>query len=44
MAAAAEGTVELSNLEGIRVFDSFSRSATSGWTVVIGVPKAIRGT
>jgi signal transduction histidine kinase len=23
------------------VFDSFSRSATSGWTVVIGVPKAI---
>jgi signal transduction histidine kinase len=41
MVAAAEGTVELNNLEGIRVFDSFSRSATSGWTVVIGVPKAI---
>ena len=41
MAAAAEGTVELNNLEGIRVFDSFSRSPTSGWTVVIGVPKSI---
>ncbi len=41
MVEAAEGTVELTNLEGIRVFDSFSRSATSGWTVVIGVPKAI---
>ena len=23
------------------MFDSFSRSATSGWTVMIGVPKAI---
>ncbi|MGA2991061.1 MAG: PAS domain S-box protein, partial [Candidatus Korobacteraceae bacterium] len=41
MVTVEEGTVELANLEGIRVFDSFSRSAASGWTVVIGVPKAI---
>ncbi len=37
----AEGKVEAINFEGVRSFNSFSRSATSGWTVAIGVPKAI---
>jgi PAS domain S-box-containing protein len=41
MRKTAEGTVEGTNFEGIRIFNSFSRSATSGWTVVVGVPKAI---
>jgi PAS domain S-box-containing protein len=36
----AEGTAEVINFEGVPVFDSFSRSETSGWTIVIGVPKA----
>ena len=40
IATASEGTVEAVNLENVRMFNSFSRSATSGWTVVIGVPKA----
>ena len=39
MRDAAEGTAEAINFEGVRLFNSFSRSATSGWTVVIGVPK-----
>jgi len=38
---APEGTIESVNLEGKPVYLSFSRSATSGWTVLIGVPKAI---
>ena len=41
MRDAAEGTAETINFEGVPMFNSFSRSATSGWTVVIGVPKAI---
>ncbi len=41
MRESAEGTAEVINLEQIPIFDSFSRSATSGWTVVIGVPKAL---
>ena len=41
VAGAAEGTIEAINLEGKPVYLSFSRSATSGWTVLIGVPKAI---
>jgi EAL domain-containing protein (putative c-di-GMP-specific phosphodiesterase class I)/PAS domain-containing protein len=41
MRNTAEGTSEGINFEGVRMFNSFSRSATSGWTVVIGVPKAI---
>jgi PAS domain S-box-containing protein len=36
-----EGTAEYANVEGVRVFGAFSRSAVSGWTVVIAVPKAI---
>jgi PAS domain S-box-containing protein len=40
MRNTAEGTVESTNFEGVSMFNSFSRSATSGWTVVIGVPKA----
>jgi PAS domain S-box-containing protein len=38
---ASEGTQEAINFEGVALFNSFSRSATSGWTVAIGVPKAI---
>ena len=37
----AEGTAEVINFEDIPSLNSFSRSATSGWTVMIGVPKAI---
>ena len=36
-----EGSAEGANAEGVPIFDSFSRSATYGWTVAIGVPKAI---
>ena len=35
-----EGLIEGKNLEGVEVFDGFSRAATSGWTVVAGVPAA----
>ena len=41
MRDTAEGTAEIINFEGVPMFNSFSRSATSGWTVMIGVPKAI---
>jgi PAS domain S-box-containing protein len=41
MRDSAEGTAEAINFEGVPMFNSFSRSASSGWTVVIGVPKAI---
>jgi PAS domain S-box-containing protein len=41
MSDSAEGTAEAINFESVPMFNSFSRSATSGWTVVIGVPKAI---
>ena len=37
----AEGKAETINLENVLMFNSFSRSATSGWTVAIGMPKAI---
>jgi PAS domain S-box-containing protein len=41
MKETAEGTAETVNLEGVLTFNSFSRSASSGWTVAIGIPKAI---
>jgi PAS domain S-box-containing protein len=41
MRDAVEGTAETINLEDVSMFNDFSRSATFGWTVVIGVPKAI---
>ncbi len=41
MRDAVEGTAETINLEGVLMFNGFSRSATSGWTVSLGVPKAI---
>ena len=41
MRATEEGLAESTNLEGIRMLHGFSRSARSGWTVSIGVPKAI---
>jgi PAS domain S-box-containing protein len=40
-AKTAEGTAEIFNIEGTSVLDSFSRSAITGWTVAIGVPKAV---
>ncbi|HXZ21271.1 MAG TPA: cache domain-containing protein [Pseudolabrys sp.] len=36
---AREGAFEGTTLEGIAVLTSFSRSALSGWTVAIGIPK-----
>lgn len=40
VAAFREGGTEAVNLEGKRVINAFSRSALSGWVVVIGVPAA----
>ena len=39
MENTAEGTAQVVNFGGVPIFDCFSRSRTSGWTVVIGVPK-----
>jgi PAS domain S-box-containing protein len=38
--STAEGTAEFINFENVPMFSSFTRSATSDWTVMIGVPKA----
>lgn len=35
---ADEGTMEFVTLEGIAIFSAFSRSASSGWGVAIGIP------
>jgi len=40
MAESPEGAVETETLEGIPVLAAFSRSAASGWTVAIGIPRA----
>jgi len=40
MMAAEEGAFEGETREGVIVLSSFSRSAVSGWTVAIGIPKA----
>jgi len=40
MENAANGTAQVVKLGGVPIFDCFSRSEKSGWTVVIGVPKA----
>jgi PAS domain S-box-containing protein len=37
----AEGTAEFANLEGSKVLCAFNRSAVSGWTVAIAVPKVL---
>ncbi|MEC5160335.1 MULTISPECIES: response regulator [unclassified Janthinobacterium] len=37
---AGEDTIEATTLEGIPVYSMFSRSPTSGWTVVVGVPRS----
>jgi len=39
IAAAGEGAFEGVSREGVAVLSSFSRSASSGWTVAIGIPK-----
>jgi PAS domain S-box-containing protein len=36
-----EGTVEAPGPEGTDVFATFSRSAATGWTVVVAIPKAL---
>ena len=36
----SEGRAEIVNLEGVPMFDCFSRSSVSGWTVLLGVPRA----
>jgi PAS domain S-box-containing protein len=41
MAEVVEGTVETPDQEGTEVVSSFHRSTTSGWSVSIGVPKAV---
>jgi C4-dicarboxylate-specific signal transduction histidine kinase len=40
MRAAPEGSVESTTLDGIPVISVFSRSAVSGWAVVLGMPLA----
>lgn len=40
MNIAREGTIEGTNLDGTPVFVTFCRSAKSGWTVLVGMPKA----
>ena len=39
IAEAPDGAVETETLEGIPVLAAFSRSASSGWTVAIGIPR-----
>ena len=41
MTENAEGVVDVSTLEGIPVTTSFSRSRVSGWSVAIGIPRAL---
>jgi signal transduction histidine kinase/DNA-binding response OmpR family regulator len=41
MRNAVDGMAETINLEDVSMFNGFNRSATSGWTVSLGVPKAI---
>ncbi|SFV09307.1 response regulator [Pseudoduganella namucuonensis] len=40
MRETGEDIIETTTLEGIQVYSMFSRSAMSGWTVVIGVPRS----
>ncbi|MFB9240493.1 EAL domain-containing protein [Massilia antarctica] len=40
MAIKPEGIIEVTTLDGIRVFSMYSRSAATGWSVAIGVPTA----
>jgi diguanylate cyclase (GGDEF)-like protein len=39
MKAGAEGAVENESMEGIAVFSAFTRSALTGWTVSISIPR-----
>ena len=36
-----EAAIESITLEGVQVYSMYSRSVTSGWTVVIGVPRSV---
>ena len=40
MALVREDSLEITTLEGIPVYASFSRSAESNWSVAIGIPRA----
>ena len=39
--ATTEGEAEFNNFEDVPMFSSFARSAASGYTVMIGVPRAV---
>ena len=41
MAKTHEGTAEMTNVAGTRVFVSFSQSTMSGWAVSVGIPRAV---
>jgi PAS domain S-box-containing protein len=41
MRDVTEGMVGTTNSDGVPLFNNFNRSAASGWTVSIGVPKAV---
>jgi signal transduction histidine kinase/DNA-binding response OmpR family regulator len=41
MPAQMEAAVEATTLEGLPVYSMYSRSAVSGWAVVIGVPRSV---
>ena len=41
IARQPEGAVELDTLEGVPVYAVYSRSPTTGWTVAVGVPRAV---
>jgi signal transduction histidine kinase/DNA-binding response OmpR family regulator len=36
-----ENAIEATTLEGVPVYSMYSRSSTSGWSVVIGVPRSV---
>lgn len=41
LSVTGEGTAEFTNSAGVPIFASFSQSSLCGWTVVVGVPKAL---
>lgn len=41
IALADEGALELDTLEGVPVYAAYARSAATGWTIAIGVPRTI---
>ena len=39
MARATEGVIHSQTLDGVKTLSAFSRSQTSGWTFIVGVPR-----